>query len=613
MRRKALLTGCIAVALTGVCWGGPLPGKQPGAVAPARKQTPVVVPQLSLPDEVGRAVEQKSLKPAIEPLEKKLVDLLRLKTPTETERDALLTTAAGLQFVRYFSRLEITEPEPFPDAPTWDALRWLASRPRFASQLMLSLGPTDAPDRVMELVKVIRDEEGKNRNADDWASLASAMVLVWDDSSTEERGDEADKPNVLQATLLYRYYTNAGARLKFDAKTLPFELLTYTVDTPLDRDEIVWALDQYGKRSAVGGVYFDVPYDTDALFVHGDRAISGKPYTLPNLVRIGGVCVDQAYFATMVGRAMGIPSTPVVGRGNSGDGIGHAWVGYLESTRDRTVWNFTDGRYEAHLYFRGEAFDPQLRQRISEVEVALTAESLRFKPTDRLLSSALTNFADLLEIDERAALFMRAIDLYPGNRGAWQALAQMGAKRTLQPSQMQQLGDAVGRYMVKAYPDFAMELLRTTNSGRGTAQQDAALVNMKPMFAHRPDLVAELTLAQGDLARQEKQFGEALRLYGSVIDRNPTMGPLVMMAMDRIDPLMRERGEVARLAGVYGDVWARMPRVDVTAFVQTTPYYQIGKRYSQLLAEVGTQTALNERSRVEARLESLDSSAAAGR
>ena len=79
---------------------------------------------------------------------------------------------------------------------------------------------------------------------------------------------------------------------------------------------------------------------------------------LPNLVRFGGVCSDQAYFASTVAKAMGVPSAVITG---TGPDVGHAWIGYLEVRGREAAWNLESGRYDAYKNVRGVAADPQTR------------------------------------------------------------------------------------------------------------------------------------------------------------------------------------------------------------------------------------------------------------
>src|SRR5690606_25541101 len=76
-------------------------------------------------------------------------------------------------------------------------------------------------------------------------------------------------------------------------------------------------------------------------------------YSLSSIRALGGICVDQAYFAWQAGKAKGIPTIIFSGAGNDG---AHAWVGYYDANRG---WNMDVGRYSQGEYVTGRAFSPQ--------------------------------------------------------------------------------------------------------------------------------------------------------------------------------------------------------------------------------------------------------------
>src|SRR5687767_7586006 len=185
-----------------------------------------------------------------------------------------------------------------------------------------------------------------------------------------------------------------------------------------------WALHTYGnRRGGMGRIYFEVPYETIDYVHDGEARLAsgrtGLAYTLANIPSHGGVCLDQAYFAANVTRAVGIPAAICSGQSGTGRGI-HAWVGYLQkSGRGGASWNFSEGRYADALFWSGDVIDPQGGPPLKDAEVCLTAELTTTSIEQRLASAALCKARDLLGEDRVAATFMRAIDLSPGNRLAW--------------------------------------------------------------------------------------------------------------------------------------------------------------------------------------------------
>jgi hypothetical protein len=318
------------------------------------------------------------------------------------------------------------------------------------------------------------------------------------------------------------------------------------------------------------------------------------------------VCGDQAYFATHVARSLGVPACVCAGLGGASE-VGHAWVGYLE-TRGRTVtWNFSEGRYPEHQYWKGTAQDPQTRENITDSDVGLLAELSRTSPRDRLASRALCKVADLAQSSSAADVYMKSIDLSPGNRDAWLKLAQLGADLKLSDAQFSQVTAVIGKFAAKPYPDFAFQIVQKLHSGRGTTQQLTALRQARAMF-NRPDLLASIRMAEGDLLRNPQRPGAALSAYGEVLTQYHNAGPIVLAALQRLDVMLRESNDLRRLAGIYGQTWQRMPCPTSTAYVRSTPYYLVGEKYLGLLEELGEGA---EAQRVRARLDSLGNASGA--
>jgi hypothetical protein len=56
--------------------------------------------------------------------------------------------------------------------------------------------------------------------------------------------------------------------------------------------------------------------------------------------------------------------------------------------------------------------------------------------------------------------------------------------------------------------------------------------------------------------------------------------------MSRVEPTLRQKEDVVRLAAVYHDIFESLPRPDPTRHGQATGYYQIGAKYADVLDEL---------------------------
>lgn len=89
---------------------------------------------------------------------------------------------------------------------------------------------------------------------------------------------------------------------------------------------------------------------TDA---HAELCLALGEYRLETIRRRGGICIDQAYYASACAKALGIPSMMFAGLGKDG---GHSWVGYL---RRIGGWDFSVGRPPGQGLATGETMDPE--------------------------------------------------------------------------------------------------------------------------------------------------------------------------------------------------------------------------------------------------------------
>ena len=206
---------------------------------------------------------------------------------------------------------------------------------------------------------------------------------------------------------------------------MPPGKLKFVVDAPLGGSEYNWARKNVRfPRSNFDRAFSSVDYDFDRLraaqysWPHGD-------YTLENIQKKGGICVDQAYFAMIAGKARGLPTLYFCGQGADG---GHAWFGFLKAA-DR--WEMDAGRYENQNYAVGEALDPQNWRPISDHQLKELAGGFREKSQftasqDDILIGRLAEAAGDAELAGKA--FRSAVEVCPENPEAWEARGEFLAR-----------------------------------------------------------------------------------------------------------------------------------------------------------------------------------------
>lgn len=522
------------------------------------------------------AIQNQTLNELVQPLSE---DLRRAIQDEQASDETVIELSAAYRFAVFFSRT------PLSDDLDKACLSWLVQQPRLMQTLCLALGSTERPDAVLSVFRALYRTD--RETMPDWADLVTALIVVWDEPRRESSDDPAARGD--WAVQLYAYYTRNNRRLRYDLRSMPWNLQIYVVDLVISREEMIWAWDRYGQRGDVGGFYFDVPYDTAAFYQGEDKKIDALAYTLDNLQKHGGICTDQAYYATQIGRLIGVPTVTIIGQGGAGQ-VAHAWVGYLARQGKKVVWDLTSGRYPEQMYWTGQVENPQTRQNISEAETSLLGELQNTTRDQRLQALALMRALDLFEPARQVDVLLRSLNLCPADREAWLKLGELGSAGVLTDQQTSQVMETVRQFAARPYADLAYEVYRRIISGKSNLQQINLLDQLAKVFGQRPDLVARIRIEQGKNYKSLKQIDRALSSWGEVLTRHLYAGPIVLEALELTDQTLRERGQGRELLAVYERVFNNIPKPTPSAFAAFTPFCQIGVKYADLLDEAGNRS-----------------------
>jgi len=207
-----------------------------------------------------------------------------------------------------------------------------------------------------------------------YASLATAYAVVFDQSFPRDwphhQVPQKDLP--LEAISLSDRFTDliqahSQRKLEYDPSQLAVTELKFVIDHPLTIEELEWAREEVSfRRSGFDKIFSSILYDRKRLLASAFSWPHGE-YSLASIRARGGICVDQAYFSAIVGKAKGIPTLTFVGQGSGG---GHAWFGFLKNPGR---WETDCGRYENQNYPVGNAIDPQLWKPITDDELGALA------------------------------------------------------------------------------------------------------------------------------------------------------------------------------------------------------------------------------------------------
>ena len=288
-----------------------------------------------------------------------------------------------------------------------------------------TLSEKDSVPRVLDNLDSIRAAHPQEWK--EYGSLAIAIAVVNDVPVPQGWPHHQVAPALVPVSILPvdRQFprwvaANEARQLLVDPRKLSPSQLKFVVDAFITDDELLWARKNVRlTRSTFERAYFQINYSHARLQAQ-QYDWTGGSYTLGAIRKQGGICVDQAYYASMAGKALGLPTLFFTGQGSDG---GHAWFGYMRSD-DR--WKIDCGRYSQHNYATGEALDPQTWQPISDHELELLAARFRDKPEFAASMNTLA-VAEILEKsgdNPRAGQsYEKAIQLCPQNADAWSAAA----------------------------------------------------------------------------------------------------------------------------------------------------------------------------------------------
>ena len=205
--------------------------------------------------------------------------------------------------------------------------------------------------------------------------------------------------------------------------------LKFVVDAAAPFDQLTWSqqIADY-PLAQLDRAYTMIRYRQDRI-ANGNPIWPGPSYALHFILRDGGICVDQAYFATETGKARGVPTLFFYGAGKDGR---HAWFGYLDAGQK---WRFDAGRYADQRFVTGLALDPQTWREISDHELKFLSERFRTQPPYRQSEIHQAFAADYLATGAAEAAVKaarKAVTLERRNLAAWETLltAETAAGRT---------------------------------------------------------------------------------------------------------------------------------------------------------------------------------------
>lgn len=244
-----------------------------------------------------------------------------------------------------------------------------------------------------------------------------------------------------------RFCASAEAgKLKTDITKMEPSDLIYVVNVRLPYSEMEWAQKNvHLSRKKWSSAYPMVHYLMERATQNKNPY---KEYTLKEILKEGGVCRDQGYFAVNTARCNGIPAAYVTGDGNRGP---HAWFVYMDSA---THWQSAGG----YGYTSGMTSDPQTGKRVHESLFAMRSDPKTSGSRNTQMRDLLT-MSNLLKdfgLDDAAwKLLARAREIASTHPLPWEMSIDFMKNKEPKPTteQWKEMSDSI-RKKFKNRPDF---------------------------------------------------------------------------------------------------------------------------------------------------------------
>ena len=433
----------------------------------------------------------------------------------------------------------------------------------------------------------------------------------------------------------FRWYTAPRTPFRYDLKLMPYELSRFLASTRLSLVERKWAVNTYRKHKDPARTYFDLKYDDDYYQKGVPKKISKLPYTLQNLRKVGGVCIDQGYYAAEICKAMGIPAVIVTGEGSSG--IGHAWLARLKISRGgrSARWDTQTGRYQAHQYFSGDVTNPATGRSMHDSELTLAGAAAQLSLARREHADAavlLAKMVDKAHVAEAEAdlsvlaklaatyneamadkrkhikvapvwstaarkldgklvedLIAKAIDRNLAERPAWELIIKLRKADRLDAKHLGRFFDTLVTKTAKSHPEYSCRMvMRIVPTIKDTTQRVGVYKRSLGVYGFRPDLQGKLLIALADDYRDRDVKDKALAMYGKAASECINVPEVVLKATKRAEELLAAMDQTGKAIQMYMTLFSKTrPEKTASAFQQQTSHYQLGKRLAELLEAAG--------------------------
>jgi hypothetical protein len=433
---------------------------------------------------------------------------------------------------------------------------WLDAHPDVKQSLYTALD--ERCDKLPAALGLFRELWKKHPEwVEKYPALAVATAVVWDDGrgvydyrQHQARTHSTMPDNLVDALGNFEYLAGNDKVTEGRLRFLPWEFLVFVVNHRTPLKERGWAQRYYqNSRGTVASWHKDVPYDMDMLRGELDKGsnlkprLEGREYTLANIKSYGGVCAQQADFASRVGKSVGIPSVYCWGE-SSYRGL-HAWWMFVQvqsATPDQLRFTLvSDGRIAGFIkdqFFTGFVTDPQSGERMldrdMERRLTVVGRDPIGKRQSELIMRAYPWLSTQLDftLKSRVAYLDRCLKVSAYNEDAWREFTRLCKEERAEPGvKAVALAHLESLYKTFAsYPDFVARVLDDLLAVQPDPKEQLRHFEQAVALydrAGRPDLACAARLKTTDLLCGQEKWQTAGQGLIATIRKYPTEGRYV--------------------------------------------------------------------------------------
>jgi hypothetical protein len=401
---------------------------------------------------------------------------------------------------------------------------WLIGNPGFSTGFFNLLSPVDYLPQVFEiLTDLYRADPARFQT---YAHLALAIAVVydvppppfWPHNQVSDAVLPRQFPRPRDAFAWWIRQEQLG-RTYHRLARLSADELKFVVDAAAPFPELEWSQQVADYPLAqLARTYSMIRYRLDRIT--GERVMwPGHSYKLPDILATGGICVDQAYFATQVGKARGVPTLLFYGAGNDGR---HAWFGYLDGNQK---WQLDAGRYAEQRFITGFARDPQTWREFSDHELQFLSEHFRALDSYRQSRIHEEFAADFLvggDVHAAALAARKAVNFERRNQAGWETLIT-AAQQEHRDAKTTEALLREAALAFQRYPDLeAYYVTRVSESLRSRGQISEADAEVRRIARKNQSSRSDISVQQGrDILLRSmatQPLPDQIRTYNSVVD-----------------------------------------------------------------------------------------------